>query len=62
MIIVLGFNVYLNEIEDVVVYNLKVNEVVVVGVFYFVFGEIIKIFVIKKDESLICEELCFYCC
>lgn len=61
MIIVSGFNVYPNEIEDVVAHNPKVNEVVAVGVPYPVSGEIIKIFVTKKDESLTREELRSYC-
>lgn len=61
MIIVSGFNVYPNEIEDVVAHNPKVNEVVAVGVPHPVSGEIIKIFVTKKDESLTREELRSYC-
>lgn len=61
MIIVSGFNVYPNEIEDIVAHNPKVNEVVAVGVPHPVSGEIIKIFVTKKDESLTREELRSYC-
>ena len=61
MIIVSGFNVYPNEIEDVVAHNPKVNEVVAVGVPHPISGEIIKIFVTKKDESLTREELRSYC-
>ena len=61
MIIVSGFNVYPNEIEDVIAHNPKVNEVVAVGVRHPVSGEIIKIFVTKKDESLTREELRSYC-
>lgn len=61
MIIVSGFNVYPNEIEDVIAHNPKVNEVVSVGVPHPVSGEIIKIFVTKKDESLTREELRSYC-
>ena len=61
MIIVSGFNVYPNEIEDVIAHNPKVNEVVAVGVLHPVSGEIIKIFVTKKDESLTREELRSYC-
>nr|WP_314738725.1 long-chain-fatty-acid--CoA ligase FadD [uncultured Haemophilus sp.] len=61
MIIVSGFNVYPNEIEDVVAHNPKVNEVVAIGVPHPVSGEIIKIFVTKKDESLTREELRTYC-
>lgn len=61
MIIVSGFNVYPNEIEDVVAHNPKVNEVVAIGVPHPISGEIIKIFVTKKDESLTREELRSYC-
>lgn len=61
MIIVSGFNVYPNEIEDVIANNPKVNEVVAIGVPHPVSGETIKIFVTKKDESLTREELRNYC-
>jgi len=61
MIIVSGFNVYPNEIEDVVAHNPKVNEVVAVGIPSKASGEAIKIFVTKKDESLTREELRNYC-
>lgn len=61
MIIVSGFNVYPNEIEDVVAHNPKVNEVVAIGVPSKASGEAIKIFVTKKDESLTREELRNYC-
>ena len=52
MILVSGFNVYPNEIEDVVMLNYKVAEVVAIGVPHEVSGETIKIFVVKKDDSL----------
>ena len=61
MIIVSGFNVYPNEIEDVVAHNSKVGEVVAIGVPHPVSGETVKIFVTKKDESLTREELRNYC-
>lgn len=61
MIIVSGFNVYPNEIEEVVSQNPKVNEVVAVGIPSQVSGESIKIFVTKKDESLTRDELRTYC-
>ncbi|EFX91323.1 AMP-binding enzyme [Actinobacillus ureae ATCC 25976] len=61
MIIVSGFNVYPNEIEDVVAHNPKVNEVVAIGVPSKASDEAIKIFVTKKDESLTREELRNYC-
>ncbi|WGE36449.1 long-chain-fatty-acid--CoA ligase FadD [Actinobacillus genomosp. 1] len=61
MIIVSGFNVYPNEIEDVIAHNPKVNEVVAIGIPSKSSGEAIKIFVTKKDESLTREELRNYC-
>ena len=61
MIIVSGFNVYPNEIEDVVAHNPKLGEVVAIGVPHPVSGETVKIFVTKKDESLTREELRNYC-
>ncbi|AUI65456.1 MULTISPECIES: long-chain-fatty-acid--CoA ligase FadD [Glaesserella] len=61
MIIVSGFNVYPNEIEDVVALHPKVNEVVVVGIPSEISGESIKVFVTKKDESLTREELRNHC-
>ena len=61
MIIVSGFNVYPNEIEDVVAHNPKVNEVVAVGIPHPVLVKLSKFFVTKKDESLTREELRSYC-
>ncbi|OOR98121.1 long-chain-fatty-acid--CoA ligase [Haemophilus paracuniculus] len=61
MIIVSGFNVYPNEIEEVISQNPKVNEVVAIGVPSKASGESIKIFVTKKDESLTREELRNFC-
>ncbi|MDO4625812.1 MAG: long-chain-fatty-acid--CoA ligase FadD [Pasteurellaceae bacterium] len=61
MIIVSGFNVYPNEIEDVVMLNSKVAEVVAIGVPHEVSGETIKIFVVKKDDSLTRDELRQHC-
>ena len=61
MILVSGFNVYPNEIEDVVMLNYKVTEVVAIGVPHEVSGETIKIFVVKKDDSLTRDELRQHC-
>ncbi|QLB21350.1 long-chain-fatty-acid--CoA ligase [Vespertiliibacter pulmonis] len=61
MIIVSGFNVYPNEIEDVVALHPKVNEVVAVGIPSEASGEGIKIYVTKKDESLTRDELRSHC-
>lgn len=61
MILVSGFNVYPNEIEDVVASNEKVLEVGAVGIPSKSCGEVVKIFVVKKDPSLTEDELIAYC-
>lgn len=48
MITVSGFNVYPNEIEDVVMQHEGVKEVAAVGVPSDASGEAVKIFVVKK--------------
>src|SRR5690606_14368339 len=57
MILVSGFNVYPNEVEEVVVTHLKVFEAAAVGVAYEKSGEVVKFFVVKKDESLTIDDL-----
>ena len=61
MILVSGFNVYPNEIEDVVASHEKVLEVAAVGIPDEKSGEVVKIFVVKKDKSLKEKELIAYC-
>ena len=61
MIKVSGFNVFPNEIENVVAAHPKVLEVAAIGVPDPKSGEVIKIFVVKKDQSLNEEELKKYC-
>lgn len=61
MILVSGFNVYPNEIEEVVAMNEKVLEVAAIGVLDVKCGEVVKIVVVKKDESLTEEELIAHC-
>lgn len=61
MILVSGFNVYPNEIEEVVSRHPKVLEVAAIGVVDSKSGEAVKIFVVKKDESLDESELVSYC-
>ena len=61
MIIVSGFNVFPNEIENIVSTNNKVLECAVVGVPSSTSGESIKLFVVRKDRSLTKEELLNYC-
>ncbi len=57
MILVSGFNVYPNEIEDVIAMHEKVLEVAAVGIPHEKSGEVVKIFVVKKDKSLKADEL-----
>lgn len=61
MILVSGFNVYPNEIEDVVSHHPKVFEVAAIGVPDEKSGELVKIFVVKKDDSLTESELKSFC-
>ncbi|MCC5855436.1 MAG: long-chain-fatty-acid--CoA ligase FadD [Idiomarina sp.] len=61
MILVSGFNVYPNEIEDVVASHPKVLEVAAVGSPHEASGEVVKIFVVKKDNSLSEKEILDYC-
>lgn len=57
MILVSGFNVYPNEIEDVISQNPKVLECAAIGVPDDKTGEAIRVYVVKKDESLTTEEV-----
>ena len=60
MILVSGFNVYPNEIEDVFAAHEKVLEVAAVGEPDERSGEVVKICVVKADPSLTKEELIEY--
>jgi long-chain acyl-CoA synthetase len=61
MILVSGFNVYPNEVEDVIASHPKVLEVGVVGVPDEKSTEVVKCFIVKKDDSLTEEEIKSYC-
>ncbi|MGI2854756.1 long-chain-fatty-acid--CoA ligase FadD [Shewanella algae] len=61
MILVSGFNVFPNEVEEVVALHPKVVEVAAVGVPHEVSGELVKIFVVAKDKSLTDKELIKHC-
>lgn len=61
MILVSGFNVYPNEIEEVVSQHSKVLECAAIGVPSGASGEAVKICVVKKDQSLTKEELLTHC-
>jgi long-chain acyl-CoA synthetase len=60
MIKVSGFNVFPNEVENVMAGHPKVLEVAAIGVPDEKSGEVIKIFVVKRDQSLTVEELLKY--
>jgi long-chain acyl-CoA synthetase len=61
MILVSGFNVYPNEIEDVAIEHPKVLECAAIGVPDEKSGEVVKLFVVKKDNSLTEKELIEHC-
>lgn len=61
LIVVSGFNVYPNEIEEVIAHHDKVLEVACIGVPSDKTGEALKVFVVKKDPSLTKEELTAFC-
>ena len=61
MILVSGFNVYPNEIEDIVAHHPMVLEVAAVGIPDEKSGEAVKIVVVKKDPTLTAEMLIEYC-
>jgi long-chain acyl-CoA synthetase len=61
MINVSGFNVYPNDIENVVAAHPKVLEVGAIGVPDEKSTEVVKVCVVKKDPSLTAEELKAYC-
>ena len=61
MILVSGFNVYPNEIEDVLALNPKVLESAAIGIPDEKSGEVVKVFVVKKDNSLTKEQVIAHC-
>ncbi|PIE00660.1 MAG: long-chain-fatty-acid--CoA ligase [Thiothrix nivea] len=60
-VLVSGFNVYPNEVEDVLAANDKVLEAGVIGVPDNASGEAVKAYVVKKDDSLDEEALKAWC-
>ena len=61
MILVSGFNVYPNEIEDCLTRHPGVSEAAVIGVPDGVAGEKIKAFVVLRDDGVSPEEIRAYC-
>ncbi|MCY4444469.1 MAG: AMP-binding protein [Proteobacteria bacterium] len=61
MILVSGFNVYPNEIEEVVVHHPAILDCAAVGVADEKSGEVVKIFCVKKDSAITEEEVLKHC-
>ena len=61
MILVSGFNVYPNEVEDVAALHPGVLEAAAVGVPDAKSGEAVKLFVVRKDPALTAEALIAHC-
>lgn len=61
MILVSGFNVYPNEVEGVVAGHPGVLEAAAIGVPNERSGEVVKLFIVKKDPALTEEEVIAYC-
>jgi long-chain acyl-CoA synthetase len=61
MILVSGFNVYPNEIEEVIASHPGVLECAVIGVVDSRSGEAVKAFVVKKDPNVTAEDIIKFC-
>ena len=61
MINVSGFNVYPNEVENVIANHHKVLEVAAIGIPDEKSTECVKVFIVKGDNSLLEEEIIQYC-
>lgn len=61
MILVSGFNVFPNEVEEVLASHPKILEAAAVGVADEKSGEVVKVFVVKKDASLTESEVLEFC-
>lgn len=57
MILVSGFNVYPNEVEDAIAKHPKVLEVAAIGVNDAHSGEVVKVVIVKKDPTLTEKEV-----
>ncbi|CAG9255465.1 AMP-binding protein [Paraburkholderia caribensis] len=61
MILVSGFNVYPNEIEDVIAMHPDVREVAAIGIPDVAQGERVKVFVVRRNPSLTEEQVIAHC-
>ena len=61
MILVSGFNVYPNELEEVVAHHPEILEVAAIGVPDEHSGEVVKMFIVPKSATLTEEDVMAYC-
>ena len=61
MILVSGFNVFPNEVEEVVASHEDVVEVAAIGVPHEVSGEVVKVFVVRKGNALSEQDVIQHC-
>lgn len=61
MILVSGFNVFPNEIEEVAAMHEHVLEAAAVGIPHAVSGEVVKLFIVRKHEGLTEEAVITHC-
>ncbi|AOK23214.1 long-chain fatty acid--CoA ligase [Burkholderia ubonensis] len=61
MILVSGFNVYPNEIEEVLVMHPGISEAAAIGIPDEVHGERIKVFVVRRDPALTADDVLAHC-
>ncbi len=61
MIVVSGFNVYPNEIEDILAGHPGILEAAVIGVKHEKTGEAVKAVIVKKDKSLTADDIKQFC-
>lgn len=61
MILVSGFNVYPNEVEEVVAMHPHVREVAAIGISDEQSGEVVKVFIVKSSDELSSEGVIAHC-
>ena len=61
MIIVSGFNVYPNEVEDVATAHAGVLEAAAIGIPHEQSGEAVRLFVVKRDPELTADDVIAHC-
>lgn len=61
MILVSGFNVFPNEIEEVAAMHEGIMEAAAVGIPHETSGEVVKLFVVRKDPKLTIEDVISHC-